>query len=137
MPQATVAALITTVREGHPEVLLTRRKVEPFEGRWCLPGGHIDPDEPARVAVIREVKEETGLDFEASFVGYQDEIIPERGLHAVVLVFIGTATGDLVPSEEEVSEIAWIPIEEARPMSLAFGHNEILDRYVVHSPSAD
>jgi len=88
------------------------------------------------VAVIREVKEETGLDFEASFAGYLDEIVRERGIHAVVLVFTGPATGELVPSEDEVSEIAWFPIEEARSMSLAFTHNEILDRYVVHGPSA-
>ena len=133
MPQATVAALMTTVRDGCVEVLLTRRKIEPFEGRWCLPGGHIDPGEPARVAVIREVKEETGLDFEASFAGYLDEIIPERGIHAVVLVFSGPATGELVPSEGEVSEIAWIPIQEARSMSLAFTHNVILDRYAAQS----
>jgi 8-oxo-dGTP diphosphatase len=122
MPQATVAAIITTVRDGQPEILLTRRRVEPFRGQWCLPGGHIDPGEPARVAVVREVQEETGLDFEASFAGYLDEIIRERGIHAVVL-----------PSEDEVSEIAWFPIEEARSMSLAFTHNEILDRYAGQS----
>ena len=121
------------VREGRPEILLTRRRVEPFRGRWCLPGGHIDPGDQARVAVVREVKEETGLDFEARFAGYLDEIIPERGIHAVVLVFTGPARGELVPSQEEVSEIAWFPIEEARSMALAFTHNEVLDRYAGQS----
>lgn len=41
------------------KVLLTRRS---DNGRWCLPGGHMDPGESAAEACAREVKEETGLD---------------------------------------------------------------------------
>ena len=56
-------------------------------------GGHIDRYEPAREAVIREVREETGLEFDGRFLGYVDEIIPERGLHAVAMVFGGGGSG--------------------------------------------
>jgi 8-oxo-dGTP diphosphatase len=128
MPPATVAAIMTQGDDAD-RILLTRREVEPFRGQWCLPGGHIERYEPARSAVIREAREETGLDFEARFLAYFDEIVPERGIHAVVLAFVGPATGKLVPSEAEVSEIAWFTLDQARALPLAFTHNEILDTY--------
>ena len=129
MPEATVAAIVTPGNIDTVEVLLTRRSAEPFEGYWCLPGGHIDQYEPARDAIIREVEEETGLDFEARFFGYFDEIIPERDIHAVVIVFEGKGRGKISIQEEEVTEIGWFSIEEARSLHLAFTHNEILNAY--------
>jgi 8-oxo-dGTP diphosphatase len=135
MPETTAAAIITRGDDA-TRILLTRRSIPPFEGRWCLPGGHIDRFEAARAAVIREVREETGLDYEARFYRYFDEIIPQREIHAVVLAFEGVGTGDLVPSEGEVSEIAWFPLEEACALPLAFRHNEILDAYAARLQEA-
>ena len=127
MPQATVAAIVTSEDSDTGEVLLTRRRIEPFKDQWCLPGGHIDQYEPAKEAVAREVKEETGLDFEARFFGYFDEIIPERGIHAVVLVFEGRARGEIRIQEDEVTDIRWFSLEETHSLDLAFTHNEILN----------
>ena len=126
MPIATVAAIITN-KDG--EILLTRRNIEPFKGQWCLPGGHIDENEKALDAVIREAKEETGLDFEAEFFVYADEIIPEYDWHAVVLVFAGKGRGELAAQEREVTEIDWFSLDEASSLPLAFVHNQILDEY--------
>jgi 8-oxo-dGTP diphosphatase len=110
-------------------LLLTQRNVEPFKGCWCLPGGHIDRFEPVRAAAIREVREETGLDFDAAFFGYFDEIIPEQGIHAVVMVFHGVGSGNLSASPYEVTEAEWFSLAEARALPLAFTHNDILDAY--------
>jgi 8-oxo-dGTP diphosphatase len=126
MPITTVAAIIKN-EVGH--ILLTKRNVEPFKGRWCIPGGHIDQFEKAREAVIREAKEETGIEFEAEFITYFDEIVQEHDWHAVVLVFAGKGTGELAAQESEVSEINWFSLEEARSLSLAFKHNKILNEY--------
>ena len=126
MPIATVAAIITN-KDG--EILLTRRNIEPFKGQWCLPGGHIDENEKALDAVIREAKEETGLDFEAEFFAYADEIIPEYDWHAVVIIFTGKGRGELAAQEGEVADIAWFSLEEAHSLSLAFVHNKILNDY--------
>ena len=131
MPQATIAAILTS--STHPDsILLTQRKIRPFKGQWCLPGGHIDPFEPAREAIIREVQEETGLDFDPRFLGYFDEIIPERGIHAVVIVFSGFGTGSLSKQEDEVMDIRWFSMHEARSLPLAFDHGTILDAYAAH-----
>lgn len=127
-PKTTVAAIVT--RETLPgEILLTRRGIPPYQGQWCLPGGHIERYEPARAAAIREVKEETGLDLDARFFGYFDEILPDHGLHAVVIVFVGPGSGTVRPQEVEVADVQWMPLDRARALPLAFAHNEILDEY--------
>jgi 8-oxo-dGTP diphosphatase len=46
------------------KVLLVKRDVEPFKGRWHLVGGHVEEHEPLRKALKREFKEETNLDVE-------------------------------------------------------------------------
>lgn len=129
MPKATVAALITTTENGSQKMLLTRRAVEPFKGYWCLPGGHFDPYERARDAIIREVKEETGLEFAPTFFSYADEIIPDLNIHTVVLVFSGGASGTIVTQPGEVAEAGWFTLEEAQQLRLAFTHNEIVEMY--------
>jgi len=130
MPITTVAAII---KNDEDKILLTRRNVEPFKGQWCLPGGHIDVDEKALDAVIREAKEETGLDFEPEFITYLDEIVPEHDWHAVVLIFAGKGTGEIITQESEVTDIGWFSLEEARSLPLAFVHNQILDEYAAKS----
>lgn len=126
MPIATVGAII---KNDEGKILLTKRNIEPFKGQWCLPGGHIDENEEALDAVIREAKEETGLEFEPEFISYFDEIVPEYDWHAVVLVFAGKGTGELTAQEREVTDIAWFSLDEARSLPLAFVHNKILNEY--------
>jgi 8-oxo-dGTP diphosphatase len=127
LPEATVAAIITPPDGDTSRILLTRRGGEPFRGQWCLPGGHIDRYEAARDAIIREVQEETGLDFEPCFFRYFDERVSARDIHSVVLVFTGCGTGVLRAQKGEVSEIGWFSTDEAQSLPLAFTHNEILD----------
>jgi 8-oxo-dGTP diphosphatase len=135
MPKTTVAGIVVPPGVSKPKVLLTRRNIEPFKGYWCLPGGHIDEYELVKDAVIREVKEETGLVFDPQFFGYFDEIIPERRIHAVVMVFEGGGNGTLKAQEDEVTEIGWFTIEEAQSLSLAFRHGDILEAYASRAGS--
>jgi 8-oxo-dGTP diphosphatase len=127
--QTTVGAIITQQDKNLTKVLLTRRGIPPFRGKWCLPGGHIEKFEPARDAVIREVKEEVGVDFDACFFGYFDEIIPIDDIHAVVLIFDGEFRGDLQAQVGEITEMNWFSREEIEELKLAFEHNKILEKY--------
>src|SRR5690554_2993842 len=55
---AAVAALVAN-QEG--KLLLTTRGIEPGYGKLDLPGGFIDPGEPAEKAIARELHEELGM----------------------------------------------------------------------------
>ena len=127
--KATVGAIILNRDYEEPRILLTRRGYPPFKGQWCLPGGHIDLNETAYQAIIREVREEVGLDFDAHFFRYFDEIIPEKKIHAVVLIFIGNAMGELQAQPDEVTELRWFKFTEAVSLKLAFQHNQIISTY--------
>lgn len=130
MVQATVAAIITKSDGNTKSVLLARRNSEPYKGFWSIPGGHIEPYETAENAVIREIKEEIGTDFEPRFFAYFDEIIPEKDIHAVVIVFTGIARGQPNLCAKEIAEIVWLPLSEAQSLPLAFLQNKVLDLYV-------
>ncbi len=123
--KTTTGAII----EKDNKILLTKRNIEPFKGYWCLPGGHIEYFEPAEQAIIREIKEETGLNLEGKFAGYHDEIIPEINWHAVFLVFKGTVAGKEKKCEVEVQEMRWFSKEDALKQKLAFKHFDAIKKY--------
>lgn len=67
-PQAAVG--LVCIRDEH--VLLIRRGNPPLTGEWSLPGGRIEPGEPAKAAALRELREETGI--EADILGLIDVV---------------------------------------------------------------
>jgi 8-oxo-dGTP diphosphatase len=127
MPEATVSALIGT--PDRSKFLITRRKSGLYQGMWCLPGGHIQRGETMREAVIREVKEETGLDFDPRLFSCFDEIIPEHDIHTITIVFDGPVNGTLTPQADEVAEIGWYSLGEIQEMAFAFRHKDIIESY--------
>jgi 8-oxo-dGTP diphosphatase len=127
MPEATVSALIVT--PDLSKFLITRRKSGLYQEMWCLPGGHIHRGETMREAVIREVKEETGLDFDPQLFSCFDEIIPEHDIHTITIVFDGPVKGTITPQADEVAEIGWYSLGEIQEMAFAFRHKAIIESY--------
>jgi ADP-ribose pyrophosphatase YjhB (NUDIX family) len=64
-PRPTVACVGAVVHDAAGRLLLIRRGQEPSRGLWSLPGGRVEPGETVAAAVVREVREETGLDVRA------------------------------------------------------------------------
>jgi 8-oxo-dGTP diphosphatase len=129
-PEATVGAIITKKETDIKYILLVLRGTEPYKNYWSLPGGHIDPFETVEHAVVREVKEEVGLDLNPEFLFYFDEIIQEQNIHAVVNVFTGKATGKIKLMPGEILDSKWVAVEAALRMELAFFHWDIIKKYM-------
>lgn len=108
------------------QVLCVKEKTGPsarLEGFWKLPGGLVDKQEDIRDAVVREVKEETGLDAEFSKLATIQEIHhtakyggPARegttDLYCICILKAKDETQALIPQETEIAECAWVPLEE-------------------------
>jgi 8-oxo-dGTP diphosphatase len=61
-PAVTVDLAVFARFGAELRVLMVRRRNEPFAGRWALPGGFLEIDEPIETAARRELREETGFD---------------------------------------------------------------------------
>ncbi len=126
--RATVGAIV--LNESGDKLLLARRAHTPFEGMWCIPGGHIEFGEHPDDAVRREVFEETGISLTSCrFIRFYSEYYEFMQWHAVALIYAGTGTGALVPQPGEVSELAFVTVEEAMSRELAFNHRDIIQDF--------
>lgn len=97
-------------------VLLVQRGHEPMKGKWTIPGGLIDVGETLREAVIREVKEETGLDVEpVELVELLDRIHREDKrvrYHYVIADYLCRVTGGTLGAASDAEAARWVERSE-------------------------
>ena len=102
-------------------VLLGRRASDPAKGLWDLPGGFLHEDELPLDGLLREVREETGLEIEPlDFLGFWLE--PYDGRVVLCLAWSAHAHGGGQAADDLV-ELQWFaPDELPPPAELAFAH---------------
>lgn len=102
------------VLSGRGELLVVREKYERRPGFYKLPGGLLNPDEHIAEAIVREVREETGIEtrFDALLClthlhGWQFE---KSNLYLVCRLI--PTTSDILIDERELAEARWMPLED-------------------------
>lgn len=114
------AALAVVAREGR--VLLVKRGKAPDLGRWGFPGGRIEPGEGHADAAVRELREETGIEAEASEAIAVLDIIGEAEgtlTHHFVLVAVACRwiAGEPVAADD-AADAAWFDLAAVEDDSL-------------------
>ncbi len=122
LPRVTVDAII--VDQG--SVLLIKRRREPFEGKWALPGGFVEYGETTEEAVKRETAEETGLRVQVErLVGvYSDPDRDPRG-HSITVAYLCNVVGGEEKAGDDAREVRWYQVEKLP--DLAFDHRRIIE----------
>lgn len=110
------------------ELLLVLRGAEPYAGRWALPGGFVEADEPPDSGARRELSEETGLAPSGVFLQvatYGDPGRDPRGWTVTLLFAVVLAPGepDAVCGGDDAARAAWHPVSALPP--LAFDHDRL------------
>lgn len=110
------------------KILLVKRNHEPYEGFWAIPGGYVERGETCEEAVIREVREETGLKTRVKeFIGVYSA--PSRSPeHTITVAYLLEILSGEVKKSEEATDIRWFSLDGLP--SLAFDHQEIVNNFV-------
>lgn len=133
MPVA-VDLVILTLREDDLCVLLIRRGIEPFLGRWALPGGFVREGEALEAAARRELEEETGI--KASHIGHMEQLATfgapkrdprERVISVAYLAFVPNLPEPKAGGDAGAAALVPITSLQTPRTKLAFDHSEILD----------
>jgi ADP-ribose pyrophosphatase YjhB (NUDIX family) len=133
----TVDAIVTKRKNGVSYILMGRKH---GEKQWRLPGGHVDlSDKSFEDAVVREVYEETGLDFEhleypTYFETRKLNDRRYRGSKDAVFttVFILKWCQGNIKAGDDLEEVAWISLHKLRAGTLEIldDHKQIIKNYV-------
>ena len=112
-PSSATAAFILNSKG---ELLVARRGKEPAKGTLDLPGGFVDNDESGEQGIIREIKEETGLNIpEVEYLFSIPNIYRYSGMdiHTLDMFYLCHVDDNAtVLAADDAAELSWVPLQE-------------------------
>ncbi len=109
-------------------IVLVERRYEPLG--YALPGGFVEVGETVEKAVLREVKEETGLDAKiVKLLGVYSEPNRDPRFHVVSVVFVLDAYGEPKGGDDAKKAVVF-PIEDLPFDKIVFDHAKILKDFL-------
>lgn len=121
--ETTELTVLCLIHRGQ-ELLLQNRVKKDWQG-YTMPGGHVEPGESIVEAVIREMKEETGLTVKSPRLCGVKQFPIEDGRYLVFLFETEEFEGELRSSAE--GEMTWIPRDKLAEYKTVDDLEEMLD----------
>ena len=126
--QVAVDIVVFTVHEQTLQVLLIERGIDPFKGRYALPGGFVRAEETLEQAAFRELLEETGTKdvYLEQLYTFGDPHRDPRG-RVVTVAYYALVPTDKSPllAGTDAAAAGWYPVFALPP--LAFDHGKIVE----------
>jgi len=128
-PAVTTDIVIFTIHDQRLELLLIKRRSEPFRGQWALPGGFVQIDEDLDTCAQRELAEETGLTgiyLEQLYTfGQPDRDPRERVISVAYYALVSPDRTEGIEANSDAKDVAWFELDKLPVM--AFDHREIVN----------
>lgn len=129
-PSVTTDCILINQQKSSDQLLLIRRKHDPYMGKWALPGGFVEIDEDLLDGAERELLEETGLK-DIELVQFKTYGKPERDPRGrtISIVYYGyfKDSNQKVNAGDDAAEACWFNLNELP--TLAFDHELILAEF--------
>lgn len=127
--KVAVDAVVFKRSNDDVSLLLIKRKNDPFENQWALPGGFVNNDESLGSAVERELKEETGLNInglqQLYTFGKPDRDPRSRIISVAYFGLIQSEQINTLKANTDAKEAKWFDVKDLP--ELAFDHENIID----------
>lgn len=114
--------------EGELRLLLIRRALAPFQGRWALPGGFVRVGESLDDAARRELREEAGVDkvyLEQLYTFGDPDRDPREHVVTVAYYALVRLSGQDVRGATDATDAGWFGLSDLP--ELAFDHERIVE----------
>ena len=123
----TVDCVVFGFDEGELKVLLVQRGLDPYAGKWALPGGFVHIDETLEEAALRELQEETGITrvYLEQLYSFGDLGRDPRERVVSIAYYALVKLGDYrIRAATDARKAAWFGVSDLP--TLAFDHDRIL-----------
>ena len=114
------------IKDESGRLLLIQRGHEPEAGRWSLPGGRIEPGESDEQAVVREIREETGLRVVCGALVGSVERPGLRGAVVDIRDYAATVAGGTLAAGDDAADARWVSPADLAALRLTSGLAETL-----------
>lgn len=131
-PQRPILGVGAIVLDGD-SVLLVERGKEPLKGYWSLPGGAVETGETVADALVREVREETGLDVTLGplveiFERIMTDAEGRTEYHYVLLDYLCRVRGGEACAGSDVSAVRWVKRADLGGVRLTSGTLPVVEK---------
>ena len=121
MSGSVIPCVGAVIKDAHGRLLLIKRGHAPGAGLWSLPGGRIEPGETDAEALVREIREETGLQVEPGRLIGTVRWPGQNGDVFDIRDYAATVTGGILSAGDDAADARWVDPAELKFLAVTEG----------------
>jgi 8-oxo-dGTP diphosphatase len=129
-----IACVGAVIQDEQGRLLLIKRGHEPGAGLWSLPGGRVEPGETDAEALVREMREETGLVVRTGRLLGRVRRPAAGGDVLDIADYAATVVGGTLKAGDDAADARWVDGKDLGILPVTDGLAEILTSWGVFNP---